>query len=303
MMRRSQSTDLPNPPRHKSGWPWITETLSVAATVQDGITWPRISIVTPSYNQGRFLEETVRSVLHQGYPNLEYVVVDGGSTDDSSEIIKKYAPWLTYWVSEPDHGQSDAINKGFDRVTGQILGWLNSDDFLAPNALHKVANAFFRARRQVGAIVGKGHKIDATGRDLYSPLPERVTQKTLFEWCNGPNYNFMQPACFFTRDAWISSGPLRLDLDFCMDLALWFKMAERYEFEILNESLAFCNTHANAKTTKERAHMFGEIALLMATQSDGWAHGRALLFKTLDELNQQKTMKQLIRSNIRGIWR
>lgn len=300
MTRSPRLADLPAPPRDKSGWPWTKETPPLVASMQDGIAWPRISIVTPSYNQGQFLEETIRSVLLQGYPDVEYIVTDGGSSDKSVDIIKKYAPWLTYWASEPDHGQSDAINKGFERSTGEILNWLNSDDFLTPNALQKVAKAFFDAPRS-GAVVGIGHMVDAEGRTFHSPLPERVTRESLFGWCNG--HDFMQPACFFTREAWKSSGPLRLDLDFCIDIALWFKMTERYKFKILNESLAICHAHPNAKTTKERLKMFGEIALLMATQSDGWPQGKQLLFKTLEDINRPRTLRQRIKTKIRGLWR
>src|SRR5579862_8824120 len=106
--------------------------------------WPRITVVTPSFQQGRFLEETIRSVLGQGYPNLDYIVIDGGSTDQSVEIIQKYAAQLSYWVSEPDHGQANAVNKGFQRSTGEILGWLNSDDLLLPGALFTIGRAFAR---------------------------------------------------------------------------------------------------------------------------------------------------------------
>src|SRR5262245_19754812 len=103
--------ELPPPPLGKTGWPWTVETQRLPAVRPDGSTWPRISIVTPSYDQGQFIEETIRSVLLQGYPDLEYIVIDGGSTDGAVDIIRKYAPWLTYWTSEPDHGQAHAINK------------------------------------------------------------------------------------------------------------------------------------------------------------------------------------------------
>ena len=105
---------------------------------------PRISIVTPSYNQARFLEQSMRSILDQGYPNLEYIVMDGGSTDGSAEIIHRYAGWLAYWASEPDGGQADAIRHGFARATGEILAWVNSDDLLLPGSLGHVALQFCR---------------------------------------------------------------------------------------------------------------------------------------------------------------
>src|SRR5262245_50300660 len=107
--------ELPPPPSGKTGWPWTDETPPLPSTQPDGSPWPRISIVTPSYNQSEFIEETIRSVLLQGYPDLEYIIIDGGSTDQSLDIIRKYARWLAYWISEKDRGQSHAINKGFER--------------------------------------------------------------------------------------------------------------------------------------------------------------------------------------------
>lgn len=107
-----------------------------------GHTWPRITIVTPSYNQGSFIEETIRSVLLQGYPNLEYIIIDGGSSDDSVALVSRYSEWLSFWVSEPDNGQAAAINKGFKKASGDIWQWINSDDRLAPGALFRVAHLY-----------------------------------------------------------------------------------------------------------------------------------------------------------------
>ncbi len=132
--------DLPESPAHLQGWPWTPESewRPVEPELTEGY-WPKISIVTVNYNYGRFLEETIRSVLLQGYPNLEYILIDGGSTDNSLDIIRKYEKYITYWVSEPDGGQTEALNKGYQKCTGDVYSWLNSDDTYMPSTLWQVA--------------------------------------------------------------------------------------------------------------------------------------------------------------------
>ncbi|BAQ66181.1 glycosyltransferase family 2 protein [Geminocystis sp. NIES-3709] len=134
-MRCVTLSELPPPPQGKTGWPWTQESPPTTDIAFNDSDYPKISIITPNYNYGQFLEETIRSVLLQGYPNLEYIVIDGGSTDNSVEIIKKYESWLTYWVSEKDLGQVSAINKGIELSTGKWFNWLNSDDILLANSL------------------------------------------------------------------------------------------------------------------------------------------------------------------------
>jgi glycosyltransferase involved in cell wall biosynthesis len=131
---------LPAAPTGRAGWPWTVETPRPADWRK--LAWPRITVVTPSYQQDAFIEECLRSVLLQNYPNLEYIVVDGGSHDGSRDIIARYDSNLAYWQSRKDGGQGDAINQGFARATGEILGWLNSDDLLLPGALFAAAQAF-----------------------------------------------------------------------------------------------------------------------------------------------------------------
>ncbi len=133
--------DLPKPGNEEKGWPWTRGSGKLPAKMPDESPWPKITVVTPSYNQGQFLEETIRSVLLQGYPDLEYIVIDGGSSDNSVAIIKKYERWLTYWESQPDRGQCHAVNKGWAKAKPGIWAWLNSDDTYFPGTLPKAALA------------------------------------------------------------------------------------------------------------------------------------------------------------------
>ncbi len=134
--------ELPPPPEGKTGWPWTEDSQPLPEMQPDGTPWPKISIVTPSYNQGRFIEETIRAVLLQGYPDIEYTIIDGGSQDETVTILTKYEPWLAYWVSEKDKGQADALNKGFGRATGQIFYWINSDDWPEKEVFGRVVQQF-----------------------------------------------------------------------------------------------------------------------------------------------------------------
>jgi glycosyltransferase involved in cell wall biosynthesis len=134
--------DLPAPPPGKTGWPWTEDTTTIPNTMPDGRPWPRVSIVTPNFNGAAFLEESIRSVLLQGYPDLEYIIMDGGSRDESVAIIRKYEPWLATFVSEPDRGQSHAINKGLALCTGLYVNWHNADDILLPGSLRDTVMGF-----------------------------------------------------------------------------------------------------------------------------------------------------------------
>ena len=141
-MRCPTLKELPPPPPGKTGWPWTEESPQLPDTMPNGRPWPKVSIVTPNYNYGRFIEETIRSVLLQGYPNLEYIIIDGGSTDNSIEIIKKYKHWLAYCTSKPDKGIYNAINKGLRIATGSIVGIINSDDIYTRETLKAIMFKF-----------------------------------------------------------------------------------------------------------------------------------------------------------------
>lgn len=271
---------LPPPPDDASGWPWTEAPDPLPDTRKDGRPWPRISIVTPSYNQADFLEETLRSVLLQGYPSLEYVVVDGGSDDGSVDIIEKYAPWLDRWESTPDRGQSHALNKGFEWVDGTIYAWLNSDDIYYPGALAAVVRGFDR-EPDAGAVVGEGDRVHLDGTVFHTASPDALGYEAFLEW---EANHFMQPACFFRREAWAAAGPLREDLYYCMDLDLWLRMTEAgVRFVRVDERLASAKSHLGAKTSVEAPHMKAEIGLLLQ-QHGATDQARAVLMEIAQDL-------------------
>lgn len=260
-MRCPTLKDLPPSLEGKVGWPWTEQSERLPDKMPNGRPWPCISIVTPSYNQGQFIEETIRSVLLQGYPNIEYIVIDGGSTDNSVEIIKKYESWITYWVSEPDRGQSHAINKGFSHATGDLLGWLNSDDHFMPGALKKFAEVTVQ-NPEAGAFVGIGQIIDPSGKVIYYKEPHlEITVESLYNWLYG--YDFMQPSCLFTKFAWQQNGPLGEDIHIALDLDLWLKVAKNFKFVKIPELLSTSRSHGNAKTIAYRYFMIVDTAIVV----------------------------------------
>ena len=213
--------ELPAPPSGKTGWPWTEESRRLPSHMPDGSPWPRISIVTPSFNQGQFIEETIRSVLLQGYPELEYLIVDGGSTDGTVEIVKQYSPWLSYWVSERDAGQSDAINRGLNKASGVFATWINSDDLLCKNAI--VHHASKRRFALDTVYIGDCIYIDATGKVLSShrskihSLEDLVRIRTV--WRGGGH--IVQPEVLFPRALAVAIGGLNTANHFTMDFELW----------------------------------------------------------------------------------
>lgn len=238
--------DLLSPPNERSGWPWTESSPPIPPAMPDGSPWPKISIVTPSFNQAQFIEETIRSVLLQGYPNLEYIIIDGGSTDGSVEIIKKYEPWLTYWVSEPDRGQSHAINKGWKRSNGELFSWLNSDDYLAKGALRMIANQqLFCDKRKMGFIHGKAKIISENGQ----PLFVRGKEFDMLECLRTSNQSVAQSSAFFSSAAVHEVGYLDEDLHMSMDYDLYVLVARNYQTYFIPEILSYFRFTAKSKTS------------------------------------------------------
>ena len=237
--RHASLRDLPPPPPGKTGWPWTEESEPLAAQMPDGRPWPRITVVTPSFNQGQFLEATIRSVLLQRYPELEYFVLDGGSTDGSVDTIRRYAPWLSHWVSEPDGGQSAAINRGLERGSGVYATWINSDDMLCRNALGSHAT---RIGFQPNTIyVGQCAYIDAAGRTLTTHCGRVHTIEDLVRigtvWrAAGRQGHIVQPEVLFPRQLALDVGGLDPDNHRTMDYELWGKFllaGARFEYSQL----------------------------------------------------------------------
>ena len=246
---------------NSTSWFHRSEPFSVPARMPSGHSWPRISIVTVTLNQAAFLEETIRSVLMQGYPNLEYIVLDGQSTDGTPDILKRYAHDLAFCRSEKDDGQADALNKGFTRATGDILAWLNSDDRYLPETLIRVAMAFETYDTDV--VVGgceltrdreaSVHQIHHSSFDLGTPdrLPVHRLLDVDGAWLKGDF--FWQPEVFWRRSVWERTGAaLAKDLYYCMDYDLWLRMALANATIVhVPDSLAVFRFHRGQKTTGE----------------------------------------------------
>jgi len=202
-----------------------------------------VSIVTPSFNQARFLEETIQSVLRQDYPRVEYIVIDGGSTDGSVGIIRGHENELAFWTSGPDRGQSHAINKGFARATGSILAWLNSDDVLAPSAV-RIAVECLQRKAEVGLVYGDRIRIDSKGNVISFNRGPSYYASMLSR-----NITLPQETAFFRRHLFQAVGGLDETLQFAMDLDLWCKLARTTTFHHVPAFLGYFREHSESKST------------------------------------------------------
>lgn len=221
----------------------------------DRIVYPRISIVTPSYNQAKYLEETIRSVLLQRYPNLEYIIIDGGSTDGSVDIIRRYEYALTYWVSEPDQGQADAINKGLARATGDWVAWINSDDHYLSGAFAHVATAILQ-QPSTGLIFGD-LELSINGiRQIigYSSAPSQMLRELCFPF---------QPTCFFKRSVLENVGFLNTSLHYALDADLLLRVMANVDWVYLPVPLASFRIQHGTKTYTSEEKFAYELLILL----------------------------------------
>lgn len=273
-MRCPTLAELPPPPAGKTGWPWTSESPPVAQTPPSGAPWPTISIVTPSYNQGHFIEETIRSVLLQGYPNLEYIVMDGGSKDQTPEILRKYDRWISHWQSEPDNGQVAALNAGFRHTSGELLNWLNSDDFLWPGALAAIAN-FWNLDKSIDLISG--------ARIFRSDGIEQIYAPWLRTWpmlCLGIP-DFAQETTFYSRRLWNRIGSLDERLNYGFDVAfLTAAVTAADKIALTTVPFATMNVHARQKTRLADPEKSREVEILKNEYSSR-TYGHALLWRLL----------------------
>ncbi|NOT63960.1 MAG: glycosyltransferase [Acidobacteria bacterium] len=241
---------LPAPPADKYGWPWTNAAPALSPLMPNGQPWPRITVITPSYHQGRYLEETLRSVLLQNYPNLEYFVIDGGSEDESRSIMQRYAPWLSDWVSEKDNGQAHAINKGLQRATGEILNWINSDDLLMPGALAEIALSFVETQAEAVAAAcinfGQGPEKIITNENL------TVAGLLVFH----PATTYHQPAVWLRRPLLLECGGIDEHYHYVFDWEMTLRYLSQFpKVHYLSNAVARFRLHAESKTTA-RAERF-----------------------------------------------
>lgn len=278
-MRCPALSELPPPPSEKAGWPWTEESEELlemmharnvferkkgGLEIPDGngpssCAWPKISVVTPSYNQGQFIEETIRCILLQDYPNLEYIIVDGGSTDNTVEIIKRYQPWLKYWVSEPDEGMYDAINKGFARSTGEVLAWSPADDLYVAGALLTVGSIF----REISEIewLTSLHKvkIDEGGSLLSHYRVEGFSKDSFLKGYHNAGdsrsgqYCIAQQSTFWRRVLWErAGGNINKTYRFAGDYDLWARFYEITELYSVDEPLGVFRVHEHQTSQEQR---------------------------------------------------
>ncbi|MBU2610111.1 MAG: glycosyltransferase [Chloroflexi bacterium] len=234
---------------------------------------PLVSIVTPSYNQAQFLEATLCSVLEQDYPNIEYLVIDGASTDGSLEIIRRYADQLAWWTSEKDSGQSEAVNKGLQRARGEIVGWLNSDDVYLPGAV-SAAVAAFQSHPEAGLVYGDALAIDAEGKPFNLMRARQYTLADLLA------FNIIcQPAAFMRRSVLEDVDYLDPAYQLLMDNLLWMRMAQKAALVYVPQTWAAARYHEQAKN-RTRGAAYGREAKVL-----------------IDDLKSRPAFAEIIASN------
>jgi glycosyltransferase involved in cell wall biosynthesis len=299
-LKNCLTKDLPPPLLGRSGWPWTESSPNVPPYAPDGKPWPRVTVITPSFNQGQYIEETIRSVLLQGYPNLEYFVIDGGSSDCTVSIIRKYEPWLTYWESKPDKGQVDALNKGLAIATGEIFNWINSDDYLLPGALHNVAAAFGNADAVAAVCENFGD-----GLQPYAVCSQQLSSHELI--AGDSDVIFHQPALWFKCRYIGDSGGIDKALHNLFDWDLAIRYLDKHpRVHYLDTPIARFRLHPNSKTCSKQPDFHSErLRVLRKLVSHNFTdRSLAKLCKMrVRQYDWWERIEDLFRSNSSGISR
>lgn len=258
--------------------------------------FPLVSIVTPSFNQAQFLEETIRSVLGQGYPNLEYIVVDGGSTDGSVDVIRRFEDRISWWVSEPDSGQAEAINKGLQRAGGEYVAWLNSDDLYLPGAIQHAVDILGK-NPDASMVYGDGILIDSAKRILDWHCYPQLSALDLMCWDV-----LLQPAVFMRRSALEQAGYLDPRYHLVLDHELWIRMAYHGPLVHVDAFWAAERTHRDAKTMAAAAGFVKEAERLVATfrEEDSYREVFSVYEKRIHASTQSFAARRLIDSGQYG---
>jgi len=247
MTQHPSPCKIPDPPSGRRGWPWFEEHTACAGQAPQSGVSPCISVVMPSFDQVEFIEAAIRSVLLQGYPNLELIVIDGGSADGTLETIRKYKSCLAYWVSEPDRGQSHAINKGITRCTGDIVFWLNSDDLALPGAFRTVVETF-QAHPEARLVTGQALFIDGRSREIgklrsrFSSWADFATKKCTIR----------QVSTFFERTLFDERGWLDESLEYCMDFDLLLRVTREAQPVVIDFEVSAYRKHPATKFDHNR---------------------------------------------------
>ena len=249
-----------HPCAHLYGWE-IPDPPDPASSARLAESAPRFSVVIPTLNQADTIEDTLLSLIHQNYPNLEIIVADGGSSDATASVLNRYREQLNAVLPGPDKGQSDAINKGFAQASGDIFFWLNSDDYLLPGALWRVA-ASFQSDANLEFVVGAGDVISLDHRFLRHIPPLAMDEATMLNWKN--DQWVMQQCCFWTKGLWQRDGGVDEQLHLLMDYDLWFRFSSRTRAAMINEKLAVLRYYPEAKTVKQRKKASEELAYVYA---------------------------------------
>ena len=241
---------LPEPPDGKKGWPWTVPGSLEEQHPTQSQDRPLVSLITPSFNQSRFLEETIRSVLLQGYPNLEYIIIDGLSTDGSQEIIKKYEKHISCWVSEPDKGHADAVNKGWKTANGGFVSWLNSDDFLYPRSLENTVDTL-KKNPDIHVCYGDAARVNERSQSCDRDFKGgNFSLKDMLVFWRNP---VPQPGFLMRRSVIDQIGFLDESYSFAFDFEYWMRMAVHdMKGKYIPQRLAAFRMHRDAKTYKEQ---------------------------------------------------